>query len=274
MSARKQNSFQNKTALITGAGSGLGRALSQEFAAKGWNIAICDVNLDGAKGTQELLKDFAIKAEVYEMDVQNVEQIAQVKAQINNDLGAVDLLINNAGIGDSGTLEKVAMEDFKRLIDINLYGVVNGYQAFVGDMKKAPRAHVVNIASFAAIANPPASAAYNISKAAVVSASETMRVELSRTNVGVSVVCPAFFKTNLLDSFAERDDKVKMVAKKLMERSPTQAKDVSEAIYQAVMNDQFMVIPHKDSKMQYRVKRWLPELFHKLISKKAVHLID
>ncbi len=269
----KNTPFSHKTVLITGAGSGLGRALALHFAEKSWKLVVADSNLVTAQETQDMIQSKGGKAFAAEVDVRDKQQLEQLRKKVKEQYGTIDVLINNAGVSGGGEFDSLERETLDWLFDINFFGVVNGYQAFASELKQLDRAQVINIASFAAIANPPASGAYNASKAAVVSFSETIRGELAHTNVGVTVVCPSFFRTNLLKYFRSNEDKVKKVADRLMEKSSLNAQQVAAIIYDKAMANQFMVIPHKESQWHYRIKRWFPEFFFKKIKKMTRYLV-
>jgi short-subunit dehydrogenase len=129
--------------------------------------------------------------------------------------------------------------------------------------------HVVNIASFAGIASPPNMASYNVSKAGVISLSESLRAETLDEGVDVSVACPSFFKTNLVESFDNPADAwMKKFTEVVMDRSRVSAEDVAEDIFRAVHEGRFMLITHDDARMQWRVKRAAPELFYKMVRDK------
>ncbi len=148
-------------------------------------------------------------------------------------------------------------------------GVVRGCRELVPLLLAQGAGHVVNTASFAAIATPPSMAAYNVSKAAVVALSESLRAEVVDEGVEVSVACPSFFKTKLADSMVSPDPAMKWITEMLMERMPVSAEDVAEDIYQAVAKRRFMVITHKDARMQWRMKRMAPEYFYKMVRERV-----
>jgi short-subunit dehydrogenase len=156
-----------------------------------------------------------------------------------------------------------SLEDWQEVININLLGVVRGCHAFVPMLLRQRSGHVVNIASFAAIASAPGMASYNVAKAGVFSLSETLRAEVFEQGIGVTVACPAFFQTNLLDSFRGPDPRVKTTVARIMARATVTADHVARDIYDAVLAGRFLVISHADSRWQYRVKRVAPELFYR-----------
>ncbi|WP_195758333.1 SDR family NAD(P)-dependent oxidoreductase [Kangiella sp. HZ709] len=274
MSKLESRPFEFKTVVITGAGSGLGKALAHQFATQGWQLVLSDSNLESVNETLAEVKGQGATAIAAKADVTNTDELATLRQQAFESFKGIDVLINNAGVSAGGEFDTVDRATLDWAFNINFFGVVNGYQAFAQDLKQCSRAHVVNIASFAAIANPPASGAYNASKAAVVSFSETIRGELAYSPVGVSVVCPSFFRTNLLKDLRSNEDKVKKVASKLMDKSPLNADDIAKIIYQSVMDNRFKVIPHKDSTMHDRIKRWFPEFFFNKIKKMTRYLVD
>jgi short-subunit dehydrogenase len=134
--------------------------------------------------------------------------------------------------------------------------------------------HVVNIASFAALASAPGMASYNVAKAGVFSLSESLRAEVYDEGVDVTVACPAFFRTNLLESFRGPDPAAKATVARIMDRATITADDVANDIYEAVMNRRFLVISHPDSRWQYRVKRAAPELFYRSVRRMMKKMVS
>lgn len=262
-----------KRVLITGAGSGLGRALAQRFASDGYRVAVADIDDDRAQETVDLISMSGRVAEAFHLDVRKESDFADLAAHLEKNWGGIDVLINNAGVSSAGRLDETSTEDWQWMLDINLMGVVQGCRHFIPLLTQSAQtgnqAHIVNIASFAAIAQLPGMATYNVAKTAVVSLSETLRAELLDQNIGVSVACPSFFKTNLLDSFRGPDDGVKKLVGKFMERSAITADDVADQIFAAVQKNRFLVITHGESRQHWRIKRASPELYFRIMTQAA-----
>lgn len=248
--------------VITGAASGLGRALALEAAPK-YNVAVLDVQSQAGQQVVEEICAQGHQAAYFHCDVTDAEAMEQVVENILSHFGQVDVLINNAGIASEGGVESSSIEQWNRILNINLMGVVHGCRAFLPYLKQRPEAAVVNVASFAALALAPFMASYNVSKAGVVALSETLRAEMVDTSVHVAVACPAFFKTALTDSMTDSSDKVKQRIEKWMRDSSYNARDVAGAILSAIENKQFWVFCDKKTKNQWRIARWLPNVFYR-----------
>lgn len=252
--------FTGKRIAITGAASGLGRATALRFAREGWSICIADIHMARAIEVAREVEKAGGKALVFECNIAKEEDFQKLAQHLETEWDGVDVLVNNAGISSSGTLQESTYAEWQRLLDINLMGVVRGCKVFTPLLEKQGKAHIVNVASFAGIASAPGMITYNVAKAGVISLSESLRHELSSKNIDVSVVCPAFFPTNLMESMNREETKA--LVTKLMRRSGVTAEDVAEDIYQGVKHKEFMLITHKDARMQYKMKRLSPELFH------------
>ncbi|HMJ56700.1 MAG TPA: SDR family oxidoreductase [Polyangiaceae bacterium] len=255
--------FADKRVVITGAGSGLGRALSLRFARERWRVGIADINVERAEETLKQVRSAGGDGFVQRCDVALVQDFEALADRVKKEWGGIDVVINNAGIASAGTVHATTLADWEAVININLLGVVRGCHTFVPMLLSQHSGHVVNIASFAAIASAPGMASYNVAKAGVFSLSESLRAEVFDEGVDVTVACPAFFRTNLLESFRGPDPKAKVTVARIMERATVTAEDVANDIYEATMHGRFLVISHADSRWQYRMKRAAPELFYR-----------
>jgi NADP-dependent 3-hydroxy acid dehydrogenase YdfG len=256
--------MEQRRVLITGAGSGLGRALAFCFAEHGWRVACADINIDAANDTVRLLTEFGVGAMALWVDVGDDASVEEMRDEVLAAWDGVDCLVNNAGVASAGSVTDASLEDWRWTLNINLVGVVRCCRAFLPAMLRQARGHVINIASFAGVANAPKMGAYSASKAGVISFSETLRAELALIASGmkVSVVCPSFFQTNLMQT-SRGPDAEKAMASKLMAAASESADDVARAIYRAAMRGDFMILPTRAEPMRWRLKRFLPELFQR-----------
>ncbi|MGH8461843.1 MAG: SDR family oxidoreductase [Stenotrophobium sp.] len=262
--------------LITGAGSGLGRALALHFAGNGWRVAAADINLAGAQQTAVAIQQAGGRALALACDVTSEASWAETVARIQQQWNGLDVLVNNAGVASAGSVVDSDIAQWQWIININLLGCVRGSRAVTPLLTAQQGGHIVNIASFAGIANPPAMASYNATKAAVISLSETLRFEMFPHHVGVSVACPSFFKTALMQTSQQQAANItdnaapqmQRIVERLMQKASVSAADVAADIYDAVQKNRFLVITHADAKRQYHIKRIAPEMFFR-ISQKA-----
>ena len=271
-----------KRIFLTGAGSGLGKALALRFARDGWRVAVTDLDL--ASATRTLSEVLAAGGSGF-ADICNVtseESFAAVAARLQREWNGVDVLVNNAGVATKGTVAESSLEQWHWVLNINLLGCVRGARAIIPLLSAQGSGHIVNIASFAGIANPPAMASYNAAKAAVISLSETLRHELEPQGVGVSVVCPSFFKTNLIatsrrTSPEQGDDpapQVDLIVQRLMERASITADSVAGEIFDAVRDKRFLVLVNADDKRQVLLKRVSPEYYFRMVQKGTAKFME
>ena len=254
--------MEQRRVLITGAGSGLGRALAFVFSENGWRVACADINIDSANDTVRQITQFGVGAMALWVDVGDDSSVEEMRDEVLAAWDGVDIVINNAGVASAGAVAETSLEDWRWTLNINLMGVVRGTRAFLPVLLRQGRGHIVNVASFAGFANAPHMSAYSASKAGVISLSETLRAELALTagGVKVSVVCPAFFKTNLMVG-ARLPDKDRALCQKLMEAARESADDVAAAVYRGVMRGDFLILPTKAETLRWRIKRFAPDLF-------------
>jgi NAD(P)-dependent dehydrogenase (short-subunit alcohol dehydrogenase family) len=189
-----------KTTVITGASSGIGRALSLALAREGWKVGIVDIDIAQAEETRRMVEAAGGEGEVFRADVRILQEVEAAADHFFDLWGEVGMLVNNAGIGGGGFVGNVPIKDWTAVIETDYWGVVYGCHAFVPRLKEQGRGQIVNTSSIAGIIPVMGFAPYNTAKAAVVSLSETLRVELAPYNIGVTVVCPPVVCTNILDN--------------------------------------------------------------------------
>lgn len=250
--------------LITGAGSGLGRALALRYASAGWRVGIADIVPERAELVAGEVRTRGATAEAFAVDVGSDASMERLRDEALQRLGGVDHLVNNAGVSSAGSVMDTSLDDWRWMLDINLMSVVRGCRAFLPSMVAQQRGHIVNTASFAGIACAAGMAAYSTAKAGVIALSETLRADMAvaDTGVKVSVVCPSFFRTNLLENW-RGPERARTMAAKLMDRAKENADDIAEAIFAGVMAERFMIVPTATERTRWRLKRFLPEFYFK-----------
>ena len=247
--------------MITGAGSGLGRELALRWAREGCQLALADVNEAGLAETLKLVREAGGDGFTQRCDVRDYSQLTALAQACEERLGGIDVVINNAGVASGGFFNELSLEDWDWQIAINLMGVVKGCKAFLPLLQKS-HGKIINIASMAALMQGPAMSNYNVAKAGVVALSESLLIELRDEQVGVHVVCPSFFQTNLLDSFRGPTPAMKQQVGKLLESSPISAADIAEYVYAEVAKGSFMILPHEQGRMAWALKQKNPQLLY------------
>lgn len=256
-----------RTAIVTGAASGLGRALCERLARDGYLIAICDIDLTGAAETLNRVEAAGGSGRVEPLDVTDPLAWEALRERLEHDWPQLDLLINNAGVVVSGDVGRCSLDDWRWIVDANLWGMIHGCHVCVDWLKRNPRgSHVINTSSLAAIGSFPGMAAYNVTKAAVVSFSETLHAELRRHRVGVTVLCPSFFPTALLDNGRFTSPAEQRIARAEFTRTKLTAEKVADAAVRAMARKQFYVILPAKARVLWWIKRLSPRLFFRIIA--------
>jgi NAD(P)-dependent dehydrogenase (short-subunit alcohol dehydrogenase family) len=246
-------------AVITGAGSGLGRALAVALARQGWNIAIADINDEGGRQTLDAVRQAGGDGRVENLDVTKIDEWRALADKLRAEWPRLDLLVNNAGVGVAGEVGDLPLENWRWIMDINLWGVIYGCHAMIDWLKQNPDgAHIVNVASAAAIACAPGMAPYNVTKAGVLALSETLYGELKPHNIGVTGVCPAFFPTNILASGRFQTEAQQTMARRLMGGSKCTAEQVAGRIVRAIERRELYVMVPGVAGFLWRFKRLMP----------------
>jgi len=258
--AHNRNATMTKTVLITGAGSGLGAAFARLYASQGCQVIVADVNATRADETRASILAQGGHATAFEIDITREVDWENLRLALAKQGIVVDLLINNAGVASGGPTLAADMDEWQWMLDVNLLGLVRGCRCFVPDMLTRGQGQIINIASFAGLAGAPGLGSYGVAKAAVVAFSESLRAELASQGVRVSVACPAFFKTRLLDSFRGTPRMLKTAAKLMDEASQT-ADDIASAIQRAAAKDEFLIIPTAVERRRWWWKRHFPDLY-------------
>jgi len=259
---------ESRYAIVTGAGSGLGRALCLRLAADGWMVALCDVNQPAAEETLRLVEQAGGRGIVHPLDVTDSGQWEQLRDTLQSNWPRLDLLVNNAGIGQGGEMIDLDLGQWRRVLDVNLYGVIHGCQTFLPWLVENPKgAHLINTGSVAGLIAAPAMGPYNVSKAGVVALSESLYGELAGKKVGVTVVCPGFFKTNLLEEGAFTDEVFKKIGQRYMDNATFTADDIARLALKAMRKKQLYVVHNYRARNLWRLKRWNPGRFYRILAK-------
>lgn len=238
--------------LITGGASGLGRALAVRLAARGDRVLVTDLAPDATVPPDALYQ---------RLDITSGDDWAAALERVEHDLGGLDLLVNNAGIAAGGRIDRLDDAHWRRVLDVNVLGTVNGCRTFAPLFKAQGQGHIVNVASVAGLVHATGMSSYTASKAAVVGLSESLRHELSAWGVDVSVVCPSFFRTDLAASLGGDDPLMEKIATRLISRSPLDATDMAERVLRGVDARRFLVLPDRPARRLFWTKRLARRLY-------------
>ncbi|MPY57408.1 SDR family oxidoreductase [Streptomyces spongiae] len=241
--------FGGQLALVTGAGSGIGRATALAFAEAGARVVAVDRDAESAARTAELSRlAGAPEAWAEPVDVSDEQAMEKLAQRVATQYGVVDVLVNNAGIGLSGSFLDTAPEDWKKVLDVNLWGVIHGCRLFGRQMaERGQGGHIVNTASAAAYLPSKALPAYSTSKAAVLMLSECLRAELAGRGIGVTAICPGFVNTNITSTArfagvdAEEEKRRQKKAARLYRLREYPPEKVADAILRAVVRNEAVV---------------------------------
>ena len=256
-----------KTAVVTGAASGIGRAIAERCAQSGMQLVLADHDAPALEAAREALLATGAKVTTLVGDVSRGEDVEALAAHAKQTFGHVHLLCNNAGVGGAGgPMWTMSENDWKWTLGVNLWGVIHGIRAFVGDMiAHGEEAHVVNTASIAGMLSPPFMGAYVASKHAVVAMSEGLARELQAAGarVRVSVLCPAWVRTNIAESERHRprelanarDDgdpgapvrNAMLDAVRQLIAAGKSPQEIAEHVVQAVHDERFYILPHGET---------------------------
>jgi NAD(P)-dependent dehydrogenase (short-subunit alcohol dehydrogenase family) len=258
--------WSSARSVITGAGGGFGRALALELAGRGGHLVLSDVDLAAVEQTAELARARGARdVKALRCDVQKLADVEALAAACD---GPVDLLVNNAGVGGGGLIGELSLADWRWTIEVDLFGVIHGCHVFVPLLRKQGFGRVLNVASAAGLLCAPRMAAYNVAKAGVIALSETLRAELVGTDIGVTVLCPTFFRTNIVSSGHYTDAETRAMADHMMKRARP-VDEVVQAALSAVERNELYCVPMADGRWYWRLKRAFPSLFGFLLAQRA-----
>ena len=268
MSSQGPMDLMGRVAVVTGAGSGIGRAAALSLARRGCHLALADIDEAGLAQTQALVT--GVRASSHRLDVANREAVAAMPARVLEAHGRVDLLVNNAGVALAGTFDLLSEADFEWLMEINFYGVVRMTRAFLPALRASDDACIVNVSSVFGLISPPGQSAYSASKFAVRGFSNALRHELAGTRVGVSVVHPGGVATAIARNArvaqglpADEMRSRLVLAEKVLRMPPEKA---AEIIVRGVENRRARILVGSDALLISLLERLAPVSYWRVLA--------
>ena len=254
------NIFSGKVAIVTGAGSGIGKGLAEELARRGAHIVISDISQERIQSVAAEIVQSGGKATASALDVSKYEAVKKIIDDTVAAHGRIDYIFNNAGIAVGGPAKDFSIDDWRKVIDINLYGVVHGASVAFPIMVKQGFGHIINTASIEGLVPMPGTSSYVASKYGVVGLSNALRIEGADLGVRVSVVCPAYIKTAIFNDAKM----IKVDREKLMKSMPDWAgitpEECAKVILRGVERNRAFIVVTAIAKILWRLHRMSPGL--------------
>lgn len=249
-------------AFVTGGGGGLGRGFALELARRGCNVFVTDVDADAAAETARLVRELGPKAGSARCDVRDPAAFEAAAAEADASVGPIDLCVNNAGVMVGGDIGSMTLERWHLAIDINLWGAIHGAHVFTPRFKARGGGAFINVASISGVLATPETAPYNISKAGILSLSETMFAELDRFGIRTTVLCPSAVRTGIFDAMQTTNPvHVKLARKNATQGGPREPAEVASITLDAAERGELYVFPQTDAKLAWWAKRYFPGWF-------------
>ena len=254
-------------AVITGAGSGIGKAFAIELAKRGGRVVCSDVDEASARATADAIGAAGGEATALRCDVSRIDDLQLLAKEAQAWFGGPpSLVINNAGVGAGGTaIGEADLDDWNWVLGINLWGPIHGCHVFAPILREADRpGGIINVASAAAFGAAPGMAAYNVSKAGVLSLSETLAAELSDTGINVTVLCPTFVKTNIVEAGRITQQSTQL-ADRLMRWTGFSPERVARTCLDTNDRGSLYCMPQPDARIGWGIKRFTPTVYTRTV---------
>lgn len=259
--------FSGKLAVVTGAASGIGRALAIKLAERRADLALADIDGPGLSATAAMIG--GVQCTTHVVDVANRSAMEAFAADVIAQHGRADLLINNAGVTLVATAEGVDYDDFEWIMNVNFWGVVHGTKAFLPHLRRVEQAHIVNVSSLFGLMSMPLQSTYNATKFAVRGFTEALKMELAGSGIGVSSVHPGGVSTAIARNARIGADVAYVTREKLTQRfdekAITTAEQAATIIIRGIEGNRRRILVGRDARWLDRVVRWFPGSYERLL---------
>jgi short-subunit dehydrogenase len=259
-------SFQDKVAVVTGAASGIGRALAQELARRGAELALVDVSEAALAETAASIAATGRRVTTHVVDVADAARMEALAEAVVAAHGRVELLVNNAGVSVTGTFEEQSLDDWRWIVGVNFWGVVHGCKFFLPHLRKNAEGHIVNLSSTFGIVGMPTQSSYSATKFAVRGLSEALWAELRGSGIGVTSVHPGAVKTNIVRASRSADPSAKQQMALRFDRMAMAPEKVARKILRAVERDKLRVVISPAAHAADWAKRLFPADVHRILA--------
>lgn len=258
--------LKNRVAVVTGAGSGIGRATALALAEKGCHLALADINTQSLTETADMARERGVEATEHCVNVGVREEVEKFVKDVESTHQAAHILVNNAGVGLMVGFIDQTIEQIERIVNINLWGVIFGCKFFLPLIMKQDEGHIVNISSLAGITPSPGMATYSLTKFAIRGFTESIRYELDQFNVGVTAVHPGIINTNMIDATEYQKSTRRDKDKETFSKHGHSPEKVAGKIVKAIEKNQQRVLVGPEAYFADAVKRAFPVYSDKLFS--------
>lgn len=261
--------MNGKSVLVTGAAKGIGRETALAFARLGADIYFCDLDQEGIRATVAAIKALGCRVMGKRVNVASADEVQAFADEVHDRVDAIDVLVNNAGVGMAATFQSTTLKDWDWIIGINLKGVIHGLHYFLPRMvERGQGGHIVNIASALGISSGPSTSAYGTTKYAVMGLSESLRAELEPEGIGVSVICPGIVNTSIVATSVRRGDLSPAAfgerVQGFYQRRNYPPEKVAQAILKAVRKNTSIAPVTPEAHLLYLLKRLIPRAMPRL----------
>lgn len=265
--------IKGKNVLITGAAGGIGKALAMEFAWRGADVFLSDINESGLHKICSHIETMGRQCHIRQTDITQKDQVKEMIDDAIRRMGHVDILINNAGVTVIGELKDVSLDDWEWIMGVNLWGPIYGIHHILPHMVERRQGHIVNMGSMGGLTAVPANGTYNVTKFGLTGLSEALRAEMLKHNIRVTLICPGFLSSS--DAFEKRGrirGFTKFEPGSLVKGKVMPVTKAAARFADAVENDQFLVTTGFIGQVYYGIKRFFPWFYHRMGAKMAMDL--